>query len=236
MKKLVILSVVLIVLYCCNQKENNPNLSHHDLNPGCKHEEELGKIRDSFNLILISLYNSNLPANILIIKADSLIKDFNTTKSGLRSEVSNMCQDQISYFKAEIFYRNGNYKESIKQINNSIGEYPYVFGDKATALAANYIKLKDYVNAKSYIDSLRKGDYIYHYANAQYYECIKNKEKAIGFYKSIVNDSSKKRRFYFKIAQDRLKELYKNNAVFESEIIFPTMKPGSQTMAIYPEK
>lgn len=229
MKKLVILSAVLIVLSCCNQKENNPNLSRHNLHPGCKHEEELGKVRDSFNMKLISLYNSDLPANILIFKADSLIKGFNTSKSELRNEVSNMCQAQISYFKAEIFYRNGNYKESIKQINNSIDEYPYFFGDDATALAANYVKLKDYESAKSYIDSLRKGDYIYHYANAQYYECIKNKEKAIEFYQSIVNDSSEKRRFYFKIAQNRLKELNKNNVVFESEIIFPTMKPGSQT-------
>ncbi len=229
MKKLVILSAILIVLSCCNQKENNPNLSHHDLHPDCKHEEELGKVRDSFNLKLISLYNSDFPANILILKADSLIKDFNTSKSELRGEVSNMCQDQISYFKAEIFYRNGNCKESIKQINNSIGDYPYIFGDNATALAANYVKLKDYVSAKSYIDSLRKGDYIYRYANAQYYECIKNKEKAIQFYQSIVNDSSEKRRFYFKIAQNRLKKLYKNNVVFESEIIFPTMETGSQT-------
>ncbi|MEL1249038.1 tetratricopeptide repeat protein [Flavobacterium helocola] len=229
MKKLIILSAVLIVLSSCKQKENNPNLSHHDLHPGCKHEEELGKVVDSFNLKLTPLYNSNLPANILIFKADSLIKDFNISKSQFRSEVSKMCQDQISYFKAEIFYKNGNFKESIKQINNSIGKYPYVFGDNATALAANYVKLKDYESAKSYIDSLRKGDYIYHYANAQYYECIKNKEKAIEFYQSIVNDSSKKRRFYFKIAQNRLKELNKNNVVFESEIIFPTMKPGSQT-------
>ncbi len=229
MKKLIILSAALILLSCCKQKDNNPNLSHYDLHPGCKHEEELGKVRDSFDLKLISLYNSNLPANILIFKADSLIKDFNTSKSHLRSEVSKMCQDQISYFKAEIFYKNGNFKESIKQINNSIREYPYVFGDNATALASNYIKLKDYESAKSYIDSLRKGDYIYHYANAQYYECIKNKEKAIEFYQSIVNDSSEKRRFYFKIAQNRLKELNKNNVVFESEIIFPTMKPGSQT-------
>ncbi|HKX85114.1 MAG TPA: hypothetical protein VJL37_00470 [Flavobacterium sp.] len=76
---------------------------------------------------------------------------------------------------------------------------------------------------------MRKGDYIYHYANAQYYECIKNKKKAIEFYQFIINDSSEKRRFYFKIAQNRLKELNKNNVVFESEIIFPTMKPGSQT-------
>ena len=142
MKKLVILSAVLIVLSCCTQKDNNPNSSHHDLYPGCKHEEELGKVRDSFNMKLISLYNSDLPANILIFKANSLIKGFNTSKSELRSEVSNMCQAQISYFKAEIFYRNGNYKESIKQINNSIGKYPYVFGDNATALAANYVKLK----------------------------------------------------------------------------------------------
>lgn len=229
MKKLIILSAVLIVLYSCKQKDNNSNLSHYDLHPSCKHEEELGKVRDSFDLKLISLYNSNLPANVLIFKADSLIKDFNTSKSHLRSEVSKMCQDQISYFKAEIFYKNGNFEESIKQINNSIGEYPYVFGDNATALASNYVKLKDYESAKSYIDSLRKGDYIYRYANAQYYECIKNKEKAIEFYQSIVNDSSEKRRFYFKIAQIRLKELHKNNVIFESEIIFPTMKPGSQT-------
>jgi len=229
MKKLVILTAVLIILSCCNQKEKNSNLSHHELHPGCKHEEELGKIRDSFNLKLISLYNSNLPAPTLIFKADSLIKDFNASKSEHRREVAHMCEKQISYFKAEILYKNREYKESIKQINNSIGKYPYVFGDNATALVANYVKLKDYESAKSYIDSLRKGDYIYHYANAQYYECIKNKEKAIEFYQSIVNDLSKKKRFYFKIAQNRLKELNKQNVVFENEIIFPTKKPYSET-------
>jgi hypothetical protein len=229
MKRLVILSAILIVLFSCNQKDSNSNLSHHELHPGCKREEEIAKVIDSFNLKLISLYDSNLPADKLIFKADSLIENFKSSKSELRNEVSDMCQNQISYFKAEILYKNRNYRESIKEINNSIGEYPYVFGNNATALAANYVKLKDYVSAKSYIDSLRKGDYIYNYANAQYYECIKNKEKAIEFYQSIVNDSSERRRFYFKIAQNRLKELNKQNVVFENEIIFPTEKPHSET-------
>lgn len=229
MKGLTILSV-LFIFCCCQQKPKKDNaLSHYELHPGYKHEKELSKARDTFNSKLLELYNSDLSYQKTILKADSLIIELKRNPSKLMSEMSEFCVKDIHQLKAELYYKNNEFKKSTDEINKAVGDYPYVMGDNATCLAANYIKLKDFKNAKSFVDSIRKGDYIVNFAKANYYECVRDKSNAVKYYELIVNDLSAKRRFYYKVSIQRLQELNKKNILFLDEMIFPTSKPNSET-------
>ncbi|WP_035679293.1 hypothetical protein [Flavobacterium limnosediminis] len=228
MKKLAILTATLMIFSSCKEHVDKSNLSHHEQHPGCKHEEELGKVRDTFNLKLISLYNSNLPVAKLISKSDSLIKDFKESNSDLHTDIAFLCEAQINYFNAEMLYKNGYYQKSINELHKS-NPFGNSTGDIAAGIAANYIKLEEFDKAKIFVDSIGKGYYLYEYALANYYETIKAKNEAVKIYKNIIDRKSHQERFYYKSSALRLEELERENPTFLHEIIFPTRKPRDET-------
>ncbi len=228
MKKLTILISILFFYSSCKEQVDKSNLSHHEIHPGCKHEENLAKVRDTFNLKLLSLYNSNLTADKLIFKSDSLIKSFKNSNFELNNEVTSFCEAQTNYFKAEIFYKNGNYQKSIDELKKS-SFFGIITGDVATGIAANYIKLEKYDKAKIFVDSIGKAYYLYDYALANYYESIKSKNEAIKIYRKIIADKAHQNQFIYKSSKLRLEKMKEENPVFLNEIIFPTRKPGKET-------
>lgn len=226
MKSIKIIILVAISLICCRKQNNGHQLSHHELHPGCAHEEELAKVRDTFNLKLVVLYELDFPSDKLMFKADSLISDFKSINSDLRNDIKYLCEGQINYYKAEVLYKNGQYLESIDELYKS-SVYSHITLNKAAGIAANYLKLGNHEMARTFIDSIGGND-LNDYALANYYESSKNKEKAIEQYKRmIVTDATRKHLFY-KSSLIRLKELKKGNPEFIHEIVFPTGKPGAE--------
>lgn len=229
MKKLAILAGTFMIFSSCKEHADKANLSHHEQHPGCKHEEELGKVRDTFNLKLVSLYNSDLPVDKLISKSDSLINDFRESKSDFHSDVAYLCAEQINYFKAEMFYKSENFQKSINELHKLSGS-GIITGDVAAGIAANYIKLNEYEKARAFVDSIGKGNYLYNYALANYYESIKAKNDAVKIYQNITAKKSDQKRFFYKASILRLREMRKDKPKFLHEIVFPTRKPGEETL------
>nr|WP_315149274.1 DUF5301 domain-containing protein [uncultured Flavobacterium sp.] len=121
-----------------------------------------------------------------------------------------------------MFYKIGDYNKSIIELKSGNHNYGY----DEVAYAANYIKLKDFKNAKISIDGIPKWIRNTNYATANYYECIGNKTEALKIYTAIKNDKSIKHYFYYKLAVNRFIELQKSNSKLLNEIYFPTNNPS----------
>ena len=111
-------------------------------------------------------------------------------------------------------------------LNKDRHTYGLIMGDDALAIAANYTKLKEHDKAKSFVDSIRKGYYIYDYALGNYYESIGDKTNAIKIYEEIKADKNIKHYAYYPLAVERLQELQKNNPKLLDELYFPTGNPS----------
>lgn len=182
-----------------------------------KVDKEYSKFEDQ----LTKLYaeSENNPEKV-ILKVDSLLLLNKQETDKYKSQIKSNIDESLHSFKAEIFYRLGKYKESIEELETN----DYKSGDAAAAYAANYVKLKDYTKAKSFIDSI--GNYISDYSLGNYYESIGDMTEAIKIYNSIKQDKSIKHYTYYKLALNRLEELQKTRPKLLDEIYYPTGNPS----------
>lgn len=222
MKNFFLMLISLTILSC--KKENNSfeqeEKAHMELHKEMdKVDEEYRKFEDH----LTNLYTeSEKKPEKVILKVDSLLLMNKNEKDKYRSQIKSNIATSLHYFKAELFYKIGDYKKSILELKS--GDHDY--GDDEVAYAANYIKLKDFKNAKISLDSIPKWERNTDYATANYYECIGNKKEALKIYTAIKNDKSIKHYFYYKLAVDRFIELQKSNPKLLNEIYFPTNNPS----------
>lgn len=218
-------SLILILFTILSCKDKNKSLlqeekAHMELH------EEMDKVDEEyvkFEKQLINLYTySEKNPEKAILKIDSLLLVYKKEKDNYKSQIKSSVETQLHYFKAELLYQLAKYSESIKELEFD----DFIYGDEAAGLAANYIKLKDNKKAKSFIDKIGKGFYIYDYALGNYYESIGEKIQAHKIYDSIKQDKRYKHYAYYKLAVNRLEELEKSNPKLLNEIYFPTGNPS----------
>ena len=214
--------LILVTLFSCKNAtpifiENDEDHAkiHDEMN---KISEEISKF-DQHLIVLYSLSEKN--PQLVITKADSLLEINKNEKDQYKSQIKKNVESDLNYLKAELYYKTGNYNQSIKELNKD-----YQSQSDAAAYAANYAKLKQYDKAKFYIDKIGEGYYIYDYALGNYNEVIGNKEEALAIYKKIKDDKEIKHYAYYPLAVARFDELSKNNPKLLDEIYFPTGNPG----------
>ncbi|KFF07892.1 tetratricopeptide repeat protein [Flavobacterium hydatis] len=217
------LILITITILSCNDKKapyTDGEKEHMELH---KEMEKVDREYQKFHSLLVQLYTDgeNDPRKVLL-EIDNLIALNKKEKDKYKSQIKSNINEDLYSLKAELYYKLGKYNESIKELNNN----EYKSGDVAAAYAANYIKLKDHKKAKSFIDSIGIGYYIYDYALANYYECVGNKTEALKIYKKIQEDKTIKHYAYYKLAVNRLDKLQKNNAKLLDEIYYPTQNPN----------
>lgn len=177
---------------------------------------------------LIKLYkeSQNNPETV-IRKIDSLLITNKKEKGKYRSQIISNVESKLHYFKAELFYKIGKHKESIDELNFDDDKT----GDAAIAHAANFVKLKDFKKAKSFIDSIGNWNGNY-YALGNYYETIGDKTSALKTYKyNLEDDKSRKHFIYYIWTEKRVKALEKNEPLL-NEIFFPTGNPNFEVCEI----
>ena len=187
-----------------------------------KVDEEYTKFQ---NQLLTYYKESEINPDLIISKADSLLLINKDEKDEYKSQIKGTIEDQLHYLKAEIYYKKSEYKKSIKELDFD-DDYDFIMGDRACAYAANYLKLKQFDKAKSFVDSIRKSYYIYDYALANYNESVGNRDEAYKIYSTIKNNKSIKHYAYYKLAVNRFEELEKDNPKILNEIYFPTGNPS----------
>ncbi|MFH6994508.1 hypothetical protein [Flavobacterium sp. FlaQc-48] len=219
-----ILSSILILLCLFSCKKVQPIFFDNDSH--AKIHEEMDKISDEikkFDAQLVLLYaDAEKNPEQVIAKADSLLLVNSNEKDKYKSQIKKNIESSLNYLKAELYYKTGNYSQSIKELQKE--EYHNM--DYAAALAANYAKLKEFDKAKVAIDSIGKGFYIYDYAFGNYNEVIGNKTEALKIYSEIKNNKEIKHYAYYPLAVARLEELSKSNPKLLDEIYFPTQNPA----------
>ena len=177
---------------------------------------------------LVTLYKeSEISPDKVIKKSDSLLITNKKETGKYRSQIKSDIESKLHYLKAEIFYKIGKYKESIRELNFEDDKT----GEAAIAYAANYVKLKDYKLAKSFIDSIGNWNGNY-YALGNYYESIGDKTSALKTYKyNLEDDKSRKHFIYYEWTERRVKELEENKPLL-NEIFFPTGNPSFEICEI----
>ncbi|MCL9805473.1 hypothetical protein NAT51_08065 [Flavobacterium amniphilum] len=179
-----------------------------------------------FQKQLVAFYiESEKNPDLTLSKVDSLLSVYKNEKDKYKLKIKSTIEDQLHYLKAELYYKKSEYGKSIKELDFD-DDFDFVMGDRACAYAANYLKLKQYDKAKSFVDSIRKGYYIYDYALANYNESVGNRNEAFKIYGEIKNDKSIKHYAYYKLAVNRFQELEKDNPKLLNEIYFPTGNPS----------
>ena len=173
-----------------------------------------------FDSILISLYiESETTPQRVILKTDSILNSISKENDSLHFGVKSNKIGSLHYLRGEIFYKIKQYKKSINEFKNETGqinEFP---------LACNYVKIKDFNNAKLYMDSISYSYYISEFVNGNFQEVIGKKKEALRIYNKIKNDKSIKHYAYYELAINRIKELGKKNSILLDELYFPTGRP-----------
>jgi tetratricopeptide (TPR) repeat protein len=218
MKNLQIITFFLSILLISCRNE-------HD---GCDEADKVSAEMTKFDDYLISLYkeSENNPERV-IRKSDSLIIANKKETGKYRSQIKSNVESSLHYLKAELFYKIGKCNESINELNFENDKT----GEAAIAYAANYVKLKDFKKAKSFIDSIGNwnGNYL---ALGNYYESIGDKASALKTYKyNLEDDKSRKHFIYYIWTQKRVEELKKNNPLL-NEVFFPTGNPSFEICEI----
>jgi len=221
-----LLILITITVLSCNDKKTpyvDGEKEHMELH---KEMAKVDREYQKFQSLLVQLYidGEKDPGKVLF-QIDNLIALNKKEKDKYKSQIKSNINQGLHSLKAELYYKLGKNNESIKELDYE----EYKSGDIAAAYAANYIKLKDYRKAKSFIDSIGIGYYIYNYALGNYYECVGNKIEALKIYKEIKEDKTIKHYAYCKLAVNRFYELQKNNAKLLDEIYYPTQKPNFKT-------
>lgn len=176
MKSIFIVLISLTIFSCKNIiSTSTEDESHMELH---KEMDKVSEEYTKFQKQLLSLYiESEKNPDLTISKADSLLLENKKEKDKYKSQIKGTIEDQLHYLKAELYYKKSEYKKSIIELDFD-DDYDFVSGDRACAYAANYLKLKQLDKAKSFVDSIGKGYYIYDYALANYNESIGNKNEA----------------------------------------------------------
>ena len=193
--------------------------------------EEMDKVSNefrNFDIQLIKLYkeSENNPKEV-ISKVDSFLVANKNETGRYRSQIKSNIEKSLHYFKAELFHKIGKYNESIGELNFEDNKN----GDAAIAYTANYVKLKDFKTAKSFIDSIGNWNGNY-YALGNYYESIGDKISALKTYKyNLEEDKSRKHFIYYIWTQKRVEELEKNKPLL-NEVFFPTGNPSFEICEI----
>lgn len=226
MKSIIWITISVLFLTTCKQpvKSNQSYEEYHT-----ELHKEMDKVSaeyKKFEQQLSDLYlQSETEPKRTLIKIDSLIDVAKNEKDPIKSQNSSHIISSLLYFKAEIYYNTGNYQKSISNIYKSNYMYKSIHTGDATAIAANYIKLGEIELAKSFIDSIGKGYYIYDYALGNYYESVGNKLEALSIYNEIKKDKRRHQHyFYYKPVIDRINDIIQNNHLIKN-IHFPTGHP-----------
>ncbi len=199
----------------------------------CDAEEEMQRASDEldkFDKIIIRYYNQIETNPTEVIKqTEILVKKVKT-----ESDPNNVKWNKFgSLFelRAETYYKSGEYQNSINEIYNDEKNNQESLGGKFSFssqdcihLACNYVKLKDYKKAKLYLDSAGLGWYICDYVNANYYEVIGQKNKALQAYIEIKNDKSIDHYDYYQEALKRIVELSNPNPILLDELFYPSAR------------
>jgi tetratricopeptide (TPR) repeat protein len=193
--------------------------------------EEMDKVSNefrNFDVQLIKLYkqSESNPKKVISVVDSFLIANRKETDK-YKSQIKSNVESSLHYFKAELFYKIGKYDKSIKELDFEKCRN----GDVAIAYASNYVKLKDYKTAKSFIDSIGNWNGNY-YAIGNYYESIGDKTSALKTYKyNLQDDKSRKHFIYYIWTKRRVEELEKNKPLL-NEIFFPTRNPSFEICEI----
>lgn len=218
---------MLILLFSC--KENAPDMtfekSHMEMH---QEDEKISEEIRNFEVVLTKLYiESKKNPNRVLLKIDSLFTANQNETDKYKSQIKPNIEQSLHSFKAELFYHIGKYKESISELNFEDDKT----GNTAICYAANYVKLKDFKTAKSFIDSIGNSNGNY-YALGNYYESIGDKISALKTYKYNLEDDKERKHFiYYEWTEKRVKELEKNEPLL-NEIFFPTGNPSFEICEI----
>ena len=216
----------LLIISCKNDK---PDLSFDKEHEKMHQEDEkISEAFTNFENLLNKLYvESEKNPDKVLRKVDSLLLVNKNEKDKYISQIKPNIDHSLHSFKAELFYIIGKYKESIHELNTEDDKT----GDAAIAYAANYVKLKDFKTAKSFIDSIGNWNGNY-YALGNYYESIGDKISALKTYKyNLEEDKSRKHFIYYIWTQKRVEELEKNKPLL-NEVFFPTGNPSFEICEI----
>lgn len=213
--------LILVAFFSC--KNTTPIFIENDEDHAKLHDE-MDKISaeiSKFDQQLVELYAlSEKNPNLVITKADSLLEINEKENDKYKLQIKKNVESALNYLKAELYYKTGNYNQSIKELNKD-----YQSQSDATAYAANYAKLKQYDKAKFFIDKIGEGYYIYDYALGNYNEVIGNKNEALAIYKKIKDNREIKHYAFYPLAVARFEELSNSNPKLLDEIYFPTGNP-----------
>ena len=218
MKNLQIITFLLsILLFSCRNEHE-----------ACEEADKVSAEMRKYDSYLVRLYKeSEKNPESVIRKSDSLLIANKNETEKYRSQIKFNVESKLHYLKAELFYKIGKYKKSIEELNFKDDKT----GDAAIAYAANYIKLKDFKSAKSFIDSIGNWNGNY-YALGNYYESIGDKTSALKTYKhNLEDDKSRKHFIYYIWTQKRVEELKKNKPLL-NEVFFPTGNPNFEICEI----
>jgi hypothetical protein len=219
--KLNILYLLIIACLSCNKQENTTfNTKRDQTIPAYIDDEKMQETSLLIKKELTALYNEAEahPENVLR-EADSLIAANQNEQDAFKKLFKQSVESNLMYLKAELHYRLGNYKTSLTLLADS-----YARGTTEFGRAANYIKLKQFDDARMFIDQ-GKGYYIYEYDLGNYYECIGDKKSALKTYYAIRQDKERKHYTYYNMALERITALEKKNPKLLNEIYFPTRNP-----------
>jgi tetratricopeptide (TPR) repeat protein len=215
--------ILLIVFFSCKSQKKLSFVTSCVTLPDINVPSEIKSDIDELNIIentmpRLYLLADNNPEHAIFI-ADSILQCHEKTL--IKRNYYHEALGHLHYLKGELYYKIGDYENSIRELKTD----NYISCNYAAAMAANYVKLKQYDKAKCYVDSIGQGYYIYDYALGNYYESIRDKEEALKIYRKIKENKSIKHYAYYKLAVSRLEQLEKNNPVFLDEIYYPTGNP-----------
>lgn len=224
--KSIFLSLISLTIFSCKNVDSSSNSEEESHMKLHKEMDKVDAEYTKFQKQLSTFYiESEKKPDLIISKADSLLLVNKNEKDKYKSQIKGSIENQLHYLKAELYYKKGEYEKSIKELDFD-DDYNFVIGDRACAYAANYLKLKQFDKAKAFVDSIRKGYYIYDYALANYNESVGNRNEAFKIYSNIKNDKTIKHYAYYKLALNRYEELKKDNPKLLNEIYFPTRNPN----------
>jgi hypothetical protein len=129
--------------------------------------------------------------------------------------------DDLHYFKGEVFYQLGKYR-------NSVIEFTEYDVGAEEALASSYIKLKEFGSAYTVLTKIDSNTCLFDYQWGNYYEIIRDKAKAIFHYKKVVESNWINSGAYEILKGKitvRLKSLSDKNYKFLTDLDFPSHNP-----------
>lgn len=216
---LAIISIFLFGVSCKHHNKQSPAQS--DKYPSYHAEEEMAdKAYLNFKGVLEKLYaiadtnpgKSITEANRLI----PLYKDSIKLRGFSVSEIND-----LHYFKGEVFYLLGQYRQSIIEFTE------YDTGAEE-ALASSYMQLKKFDSAFMVLSRNDSGTCLFDYEWGNYYEIVRNMDKATFHYTNLLQSTWIKSGAYENLkgkAMKRLSILKNKNGDFLNALDFPSHNP-----------